>query len=85
MQGSKYGTGNLILGFYGGLWAFSGWDVLNYSTGEIKHPKRNVPFALLTGISVVTAIYVAINVAYFVVLDVETVKQSDAVAAVPNS
>ncbi|CCD68122.1 Amino Acid Transporter [Caenorhabditis elegans] len=82
MQGSKYGTGNLILGFYGGLWAFSGWDVLNYSTGEIKHPKRNVPFALLTGISVVTAIYVAINVAYFVVLDVETVKQSDAVAAI---
>ncbi|CAD6184087.1 unnamed protein product [Caenorhabditis auriculariae] len=81
MKGSNYNTGNLILGFYGGLWAYSGWDVLNYSTGEISKPKRNVPLALLFGIGVVTAVYVSINVAYFVVLDVETVKSSNAVAA----
>lgn len=40
MRGSNYHAGDLILGFYGGLWAYSGWDVLNYSTGEIAKPKR---------------------------------------------
>ncbi|ETN85544.1 hypothetical protein NECAME_01435 [Necator americanus] len=40
MKGSNYKIGDLILGFYGGLWAYSGWDVLNYSTGEIAKPRR---------------------------------------------
>lgn len=81
MKGSNYKVGDLILGFYGGLWAYSGWDVLNYSTGEVARPRRNVPLALLTGILTVTAVYVSINVAYFVALDVDTVKSSNAVAA----
>ena len=94
MDGSNYRMGDLILGFYGGLWAYSGWDVLNYSTGEISHPKRNVPLALLcgtyktfpetlnSGIITVTLVYLTINIAYFVVLDVETFQSSNAVAAV---
>ncbi|WKX89892.1 hypothetical protein Q1695_009046 [Nippostrongylus brasiliensis] len=81
MKGSNYKPGDLILGFYGGLWAYSGWDVLNYSTGEVAKPRRNVPLALMTGILTVTAVYVSINVAYFVALDVDTVKSSNAVAA----
>ncbi|XGW24375.1 hypothetical protein V3C99_006075 [Haemonchus contortus] len=81
LKGSNYKPGDMILGFYGGLWAYSGWDVLNYSTGEIARPRRNVPLALLGGILTVTAVYVSINVAYFVALDVETVKSSNAVAA----
>ncbi|KJH53293.1 amino acid permease [Dictyocaulus viviparus] len=81
MKGSNYKVGDLILGFYGGLWAYSGWDVLNYSTGEVANPRRNIPLALLFGIATVTAVYVSINVAYFVALDVETVKSSNAVAA----
>ncbi|CAI4229979.1 unnamed protein product [Auanema sp. JU1783] len=81
MKGSNYRMGDLILGFYGGLWAYSGWDVLNYSAGEIAKPRRTIPLALLGGIGIVTTVYVAINVAYFVVLDVETFKSSNAVAA----
>uniref|UniRef100_A0A0K0DTX7 AA_permease domain-containing protein n=1 Tax=Strongyloides stercoralis TaxID=6248 RepID=A0A0K0DTX7_STRER len=79
---SKYDTGSLVMAFYGGLWAFSGWDILNYGTGEIKNPKKNVPLALLSGIIVVALIYISINIAYFVALDVDTMKSSNAVAAI---
>lgn len=40
MKGSNYRLGDLIMGFYGGLWAYSGWDVLNYGSGEIKNPRK---------------------------------------------
>uniref|UniRef100_A0AC35U130 AA_permease domain-containing protein n=1 Tax=Rhabditophanes sp. KR3021 TaxID=114890 RepID=A0AC35U130_9BILA len=79
---SKFETGSLVMAFYGGLWAFSGWDILNYGAGEIKNPKRNVPLALLSGIIVVTLVYISINVAYFVALDTDTMKSSNAVAAI---
>ncbi|CEF65307.1 Amino acid/polyamine transporter I family-containing protein [Strongyloides ratti] len=78
---SKYDTGSLVMAFYGGLWAYSGWDILNYGAGEIKNPKKNVPLALLSGIIVVATIYIFINIAYFVALDAETMKSSNAVAA----
>lgn len=28
------------MALYGGLYAYSGWDILNYGTGEIHHPKK---------------------------------------------
>lgn len=41
-----------------------------------------MPMSLLSGIGIVTLVYLSINLAYFVVLDVETMKSSNAVAAV---
>lgn len=46
---------------------------------------RNVPLALLSGLVIVALVYLAMNIAYFAVLDVETVKASNAVAAVSGS
>jgi amino acid transporter len=81
MKHSNYDMGRLVMGFYGGLWAYSGWDILNYGAGEITNPRRNVPAALLSGIAVVTLVYVCLNISFFAVLDVETMKSSNAVAA----
>jgi len=75
-------AGDLMMGLYGGLYAYSGWDILNYGMGEIHRPKRNMPLALLSGIFIVSCVYFLINIAYFAVLDVETMKSSNAVAAV---
>uniref|UniRef100_A0A914VEG1 Uncharacterized protein n=1 Tax=Plectus sambesii TaxID=2011161 RepID=A0A914VEG1_9BILA len=81
MSGSIWKAGDLVLALYGGLWAYSGWDVLNYGSDEIEHPKRTMPLAMLAGIGIVAVVYVAINVAYFVVLDVDAMSDSHAVAA----
>lgn len=39
---SNYKAGDLMMGLYGGLYAYSGWDILNYGTGEIYRPRRYV-------------------------------------------
>ncbi|VDK83059.1 unnamed protein product [Cylicostephanus goldi] len=40
MEGSVYAPGKLTLAFYGGLWSYAGWDILNYGTPEIEKPRR---------------------------------------------
>ena len=44
-----------------------------------------MPLALITGIATVALVYITINVAYFIVLDVDTMKSSNAVAAVSRA
>ena len=46
--------GNLAVAFYSGLWAYDGWNNLNYITEEIVNPKRNLPLAIVIAIPLVT-------------------------------
>lgn len=50
------------------LWAYDGWNNMPMAAGEVKDPGRNVPFALIGGMTVVTLIYLAANLAYFYAL-----------------
>ncbi|MBA2562375.1 MAG: amino acid permease [Chitinophagaceae bacterium] len=50
------------------FWAYDGWINVAYLTGEIKNPKRNVPVAIITGVSIVIILYVLVNYAYMKVL-----------------
>jgi amino acid transporter len=43
------------------VYAFTGFEMAVIPAGEIEHPGRDVPRALLTGMSVVVAFYVAIQ------------------------
>jgi len=43
------------------LWAYAGFENTPAAAGEYKDPHRNVPFALLTMISIVTVTYVVIQ------------------------
>ena len=36
------------LGLYQGLWAYDGWNQLNYVSEELKNPGKNLPRSLLT-------------------------------------
>jgi basic amino acid/polyamine antiporter, APA family len=47
------------------LFAYSGWNAACYIAGEVEHPQRTVPRALLLGTGLVTLLYVGLNAAMF--------------------
>ncbi|XP_062442512.1 B(0,+)-type amino acid transporter 1 [Rhea pennata] len=77
---SKISLSSISLAFYNGLWAYDGWNQLNYITEELKNPYRNLPLSIIIGIPLVTVCYVLINVSYFTVMTSTELLQSQAVA-----
>ncbi|XP_044756183.1 b(0,+)-type amino acid transporter 1 isoform X1 [Coccinella septempunctata] len=79
-RGTKYSFGNIATAFYTGLWAYDGWNNLNYVTEEIKNPSRNLPRSIVIGIPLVTVCYALINVSYLTVMSPLEMMTSEAVA-----
>jgi len=52
------------------LWTYDGWNNINFIAGEIKNPKRNLPFSLLFGTLAICVIYVAVNYVYLYALPI---------------
>ena len=50
------------------LYSFAGWNAAAYIAGEIRHPERNLPRALIAGTVFVALFYLAINLFYFYAL-----------------
>ena len=81
-------TGAGFSGFFaamlGALWAYDGWNNISYMAGEVKHPERNLPLALISSMLIVMTLYVLVNVSYYYVLtptDVASVSSISSVAA----
>jgi APA family basic amino acid/polyamine antiporter len=81
-------TGGGFSGFaaamLGALWAYDGWNNVSYVAGEVKHPDRNLPLALISSMFIVMALYVLVNVSYYYVLtptQVASVSPASSVAA----
>lgn len=71
----------LLLAMVAGLFAYGGWHMVTYTAGETKMPARVIPSALLWGVSIVTACYVALNIVYLRVLPLDVVRSSTRIAA----
>ncbi|HET7623148.1 MAG TPA: amino acid permease, partial [Gemmatimonadaceae bacterium] len=63
------------------LWAYDGWEDVTFVGGEVKNPRRNLPWAIVAGTLAVVVIYLLANLAYMAVLPVETIRNSPLVAA----
>ena len=63
------------------MWAYDGWINIGPVAEEIRHPQRNVPFALALGMVTVIVVYVLANLAYHTVLPIAAIARSEAVAA----
>lgn len=55
------------------LWAYDGWMLVGFVAGEMKNPAKLLPRAIITGLSLVTAIYLLVNVALLQVLPADKV------------
>ena len=65
----------LFTGFFGALlsalWAYDGWANITFVTSEIKNPGRNLPYAIIGGVSIATILYVMLNYIYMKVFPLE--------------
>lgn len=54
------GFGSAVLGT---LWAYDGWANVSNMAGELKNPKKDIPRAIIIGLTIIIAVYILINVA----------------------
>lgn len=77
---SETDIGKISLAFYSGLFAYNGWNYLNFVIEELKDPYRNLPKAIFFSIVLVTCIYTFTNIAYFTTVSPSEVLGGAAVA-----
>ncbi len=68
---------NLLTALFAALlaafWAYEGWNPIGFISGEMKNPNRDLPLALIFGVSFVMFVYVAINFTYLWVLPINEI------------
>jgi basic amino acid/polyamine antiporter, APA family len=62
------------------FWAYDGWVYITWVAGEVKEPRRNVPLAMVLGVLVVGAIYLAMNVTYLYALPLPEIARHETIA-----
>jgi len=70
----------IALSFYSGLFAYNGWNYLNFVIEELQDPVKNLPRAIGISCTLVTVVYVLTNIAFYTTLSVPEVLGSEAVA-----
>ncbi|XP_071496386.1 cystine/glutamate transporter-like [Diadema antillarum] len=77
---SEFNFKSLPLAIYSGMYAYTGWSFLVQLTEEIINPSRTIPKAVFISLTLVTAVYLLVNIAYFTVLSPEEVLSSTSVS-----
>jgi APA family basic amino acid/polyamine antiporter len=62
------------------FWAYDGWVYITWVAGEVKEPRRNVPRAMVLGVLVVGAIYLAMNMTYVYALPLSEIAKHETIA-----
>lgn len=76
--GAKGGIAGFMAALVAALWAYDGWNDLNMVAGEVKHPERSIPIALIAGVATVGVLYMLVNAG------VQYVMPASAIAASPR-
>ncbi len=63
------------------LWTYGGWHESTYVSGETRDYKTSLPFSLITGILLISSIYIMINLVYIYLVPVEEIMRTDLIAS----
>ncbi|MFH0888682.1 MAG: amino acid permease [Planctomycetota bacterium] len=63
------------------LWTYGGWHENTFVAGETKNAKKTIPFALITGVFIITSFYVAINYIYIYLIPIREITNSNLIAS----
>ena len=74
---SKDLIGSLSQGLLSALFAFEGWIVVTNLANEVKNPENDLSRAIISGLSIVTLIYVLINYTFLTVLPINQLVNND--------
>ena len=81
-QGSgSGGTNAFVNGLYNVIWSFIGYSNANYALSEVRNPVRTIKLAAPLAMLLVTGVYLLVNVAYYAVVDKESILGSGQIAA----
>ncbi|XP_067656476.1 b(0,+)-type amino acid transporter 1-like [Haliotis asinina] len=79
-DGSVTVISNIALAYYSIMFAYGGWNNVNFLIEEVKNPQRNGPLSSIIGVSIVGVVYILTNISYLAVLTRDEMYQSTAVA-----
>lgn len=78
-EGGATSFGQYAVALYAGLWAYDGWDNMNYVSAEMKNTRRDLPRVIHIAMPVVILAYILANVSYFAILSKEEILQTTTV------
>lgn len=80
-HGFQFRPGAFGIALIAVLWAYEGWHVLSFMTGEFNDSRRDLPRGLFYGTLIVAITYLIANVAYYSVLTSTQIQHTQRVAA----
>src|ERR1700730_12710275 len=79
--GSEPLIGALAGGLVGAFFSFGGWWDLSKLAGEVRHPERTLPRALIYGVAILTVVYVLTSAVFISLVPLERVTSGGVFAA----
>jgi APA family basic amino acid/polyamine antiporter len=76
LPGATGGLNGFMIALIATLWAYDGWNDLTMVAGEVKHPERNLPRALIGGLFIVGVLFMATNAAIQYILSASQIAAS---------
>jgi APA family basic amino acid/polyamine antiporter len=76
-RGANWSWGTLRLvgvAMVGALFSSDAWNNVTFTAGEVRNPRRNLPLSLALGVGLVSALYIAANLAYLNVLTLREIQ-----------
>lgn len=74
--------GTIARAFYSALFAYQGWNYLNFIVEEVRNPVKTLPRAIIISSFAVIVVYLLVNVAFYTALTPDRLLKSPAAAIV---